>query len=89
MLPSILLSQPLFFTINCQVNCHNPYRRYLSVSLDKARSGLRLTIPQMGSRGVCSRLMLRVSHHQPDLAHLDEEPTDSLQWKRGSLLRLI
>ena len=22
-------------------------------------------------------------------AHLDEEPTDSLQWKRGSLLHLI
>jgi hypothetical protein len=38
------------------------------------------------ARGVCSRLMFRVSHHQPDLAHLDEELTDILQWKRGVLL---
>jgi hypothetical protein len=27
-------------------------------------------------------LMLRVSHYQPDLAHLDEEPTDIIQWKK-------
>jgi hypothetical protein len=31
---------------------------------------------------VCSRLMLRVSHHQHDLMHLDEEPTDIIQGKK-------
>jgi hypothetical protein len=30
--------------------------------------------------------MFRVSGHQPDLSHLDEEPTATLQWKRGSSL---